>query len=57
MILQQLRDQTRENHNRLESRLNLLHSALKLDAYRKILTRGASCQDDSNHGAGATHSD
>ena len=39
MILQRLREHTHENHKRLEARLDLLHAALSLDAYRALLAR------------------
>lgn len=39
MILQRLREQTHESHKRLEVRLDLLHAALSLDRYRRLLAR------------------
>lgn len=39
MILQRLREETHENHKRLESRLDLLQRALSLERYRDLLAR------------------
>lgn len=39
MILQRLREQTQENHKRLEIRLDLLQAALSMDRYRMLLAR------------------
>ncbi len=39
MILQRLREQTHESHQRLEGRLDLLQRALSIDHYRNLLAR------------------
>ena len=39
MIMQRLREETQENHKRLEIRLDLLQNTLLIDRYRKLLAR------------------